>query len=306
MRSELPVSGQALDPTEVGCHVAQGVLVAAREHGVAKRSERRTSSIEIACPLEQHPVNPGGSDASEDRPPLVFRVFELEGALDERSWNSSPANGLKEGHVRQCACEHAGLLETLGELERRTRMSLGRRDVTGLVDAPCESPFDLDARRRIVSDLCESIAEQIGGDAEAMPEPADPSEAREREGALATRRKARHHFFEKKSRPVGVPRLEMALPGFDRPPPSVGVIGRREHSCPVPELRCGLRSATCSCTSGSILDGRGHLGIGTARSEGEMERLLVRIVDDLRQAGVQFASPSRRCLRVDDRGEQRM
>ena len=110
-------------------------------------------------------------------------------------------------------------------------------------------------------------------------------------------RKARHHFFEKKSRPVGVPRLEMALPGFDRPPPSVGVIGRREHSCPVPELRCGLRSATCSCPSGSILDGRGHLGIGTARSEGEMERLLVRIVDDLRQAGVHFASPSRRCLR---------
>ena len=99
------------------------------------------------------------------------RVFELEGALDERSWNSSPANGLKEGHVRQCACEHAGLLETLGELERRTRMRLGRRDVTGLVDAPCESPFDLDARRRIVSDLCESIAEQIGGDVEAMPEP---------------------------------------------------------------------------------------------------------------------------------------
>ena len=37
-----------------------------------------------------------------------------------------------------------------------------------------------------------------------------------------------------------------------------------------------------------------------------MERLLVRIVDDLRQAGVEFASPSRRCLRVDDRGEQRM
>jgi hypothetical protein len=50
----------------------------------------------------------------------VFRVFfELAGALDERSWNSSPANGLKEGHVRQCAREHAGLLETLGELERR-------------------------------------------------------------------------------------------------------------------------------------------------------------------------------------------
>ena len=56
----------ALDPTEVVCHVAQGVLVAAREHGVAKRSERRTSSIEIACPLEQHPVHPGRSNASED------------------------------------------------------------------------------------------------------------------------------------------------------------------------------------------------------------------------------------------------
>ena len=251
-------------------------------------------------------MDPGGSDASEDRPPLVFRVLELEGALDERGRNSSPANGLEEGHVRQCACEHAGLPETLGELERRTRMRLGRRDVTGLVDAPCESPFDLDARRGIVSDLCESIAEQIDGDVEAMPEPCDPSEARERDGALATRRKARHHFLEKTSRPVGVPRLEMALPGFDRPPPSVGVIGRREHSRPLPELRCGLRSATCSCTSGSILDGRGHLGIGTARSEGEMERLLVRIVDDLRQAGVQLASPSRRCLRVDDRGEQRM
>src|SRR5207248_11629863 len=76
-RSELPVSGQALDLTEAGCHTAQGVLVAAREHGVAKPSERRTSSVEIACPLEQHPVNPGGSDASEDRPPLVLRVFEL-------------------------------------------------------------------------------------------------------------------------------------------------------------------------------------------------------------------------------------
>ena len=95
------------------------------------------------------------------------RVFELEGALDERSWNPSPANGLEEGHVRQCACEHAGLPETLGELERRTRMRLGRRDVTGLVDAPCESPFDLDARRGIVSDLRERIAEQIGGDVEA-------------------------------------------------------------------------------------------------------------------------------------------
>ena len=128
VRSELPVSGQELDPTEVVCHVTQGVLVATREHGVAKRSERRTSSIEIACPLEQHPVNPGGSDAPEDRPPLVFRVFELAGALDQRNWNSSPANGLREGHVRQRACEHAGLLETLGELERRTRMRLGRRD----------------------------------------------------------------------------------------------------------------------------------------------------------------------------------
>src|SRR5439155_408431 len=128
VRSELPVSGQALDLTEAGCHVAQGVFVAAREHGVAKLSERRTSSIEIASPLEQHPVNPGGSDASEDRPPLIFRVFELEGALDERSRNASPANGLKEGHVRQCACEHAGLPETLGELERRMRMRLRRRD----------------------------------------------------------------------------------------------------------------------------------------------------------------------------------
>ena len=130
--------------------------------------------------------------------------------------------------------------------------------------------------------------------------------AHARERALATRRKARDHFFEKKSRPVGVPGLEMALRGFDRLPPSVGVIGRREHSCPVPELRCGLRSPTCSCPSGSLLDGRGHPGIGTARGEGEMERLLVRIVDDLRQAGVQLASPRRRCLRVDDRGEQRM
>src|SRR3954470_3836124 len=133
------------------------------------------------------------------------------------------------------------------------RMRLGRRDVTGLVDAPCEPPLDLDARRRIVSDLCESIAEQIGGPVEAMAERSEPSEAREREGALATRRKARHDFFEKESRPVGVPCLEMAFPGFDRPPPRVGVIGRREHSGPVPELRCGLRSATCSCTPGSIL-----------------------------------------------------
>jgi hypothetical protein len=151
------------------------VLVAAREHGVAKRSERRTSTIEVACPLEQHPVNPGGSDASEDRPPLVFRVFEREGALDERSWNSPAANGLKEGHVRERACEHAGLLETLGDLERRTRVSLGSHDVTSHVDAPCEPPFDLDARRRIVPDLCESSTEQIDGDAEAIPVRSDPS-----------------------------------------------------------------------------------------------------------------------------------
>src|SRR4051812_48851856 len=111
-----------------------------------------------------------------------------------------------------------------------------------------------------------------------MPERCDPGEAREREGALATRRNARHHFFEKKSRPVGVPGLEMALRRFDGPPPGVGVIGQREHSCPIPELGCGLRSATCSCPSGGILDSRGHPGIGTARSECEMERLLVRII----------------------------
>ena len=116
----------------------------------------------------------------------------------------------------------------------------------------------------------------------------------------------RHHFVENASRPVGVPRVEMALSGFDGPPPRVGVIGRREHSCPVPELGCGLRSATCSCPLGSILDGGGHPGIGAARSEGEMERLLVRITNDLRQAGVQFEPPRRRCLRVDDRGEQEM
>jgi hypothetical protein len=98
----------------------------------------------------------------------------------------------------------------------------------------------------------------------------------------------------------------MALPGFDRPPPGVRVVRGREHSRAIPELRGGLRSVTCSCTPGSILDRRGHLGIGSARSEGEVERLLVRIVDDLRQAGVQLASSSRRCLRVDDRGQQRV
>jgi hypothetical protein len=185
-------------------------------------------------------------------------------------------------------------------------MSLRRRDITGRVDAPCESPFDLDARRRIVSDLCESIAEQIGGDVEAAPEPADPSEAHEREGALASRRKTCHHLFEEKSRPVGVSRLEMAPCGFNCPPPTVGVIGRRKHSCPVPELRCGLRGPTRSYPSGSILEGHGHLRIRAGRGEGEMERLLVRIADDLRQAGVQFASPRRRCLRVDNRGKQRM
>src|SRR5205823_9009035 len=134
-----------------------------------------------------------------DRPPLVLSVFELEGALDQRSRNSSPAKGLKKSHVRQCACEHAGLLEALGELERRPRMELGRRDVTGLVDAPCEPPFDLDAGGRVVAGLCECGAEQIGGDVEAVPERCDPSEAREREGALATRRKARDHLFEKKT-----------------------------------------------------------------------------------------------------------
>ena len=40
VRRELPVSGQELDTTEVVCNVSQGVLVAAREHGVAKRTER--------------------------------------------------------------------------------------------------------------------------------------------------------------------------------------------------------------------------------------------------------------------------
>src|SRR5689334_17868718 len=103
-------------------------------------------------------------------------------------------------------------------------MKLGRGDVTGRVNAPCQSPLDLDTRRRIVSDLCASVAEQIGGYVEAMPERCDPSELREREGPLTTRRKARCHFSEENSRPVGVPRLEVAPPGFDRPLPSVGVI----------------------------------------------------------------------------------
>src|SRR5262245_17174915 len=120
---ELPVAGQTLDASEVVDNVGEGVLVAVRERTPPKLSEYRAGAVEIASPFEQHPLNPGGPHTAELRPPLILGV-EFDSALDHFRRNSAPLNGFEEGHIRKRARQHRALTETLGHLERRTRVWL--------------------------------------------------------------------------------------------------------------------------------------------------------------------------------------
>ena len=194
----------------------------------------------------------------------------------------------------------------LGELERRPRVGLRRGEIADLVQAPRESPLDLDAVGKVVPDLGECRSKQIGADVKALPERLDPRESGDRDRALLAGGKSRDDVLEQSPRALGVSCLEMAFPGLERPPPAIGVRGRREPPRLFPELCSGLRCPSRPGPAGSGLHGRRHVVIGTGGGEREVPRALIGIVHDLRQARVQRAPPRRRRARIDDRAEERM
>src|SRR5262249_41565653 len=138
-----PVPGEALDAAEMERDVAQGVVVALRENALPERGERPPRGLEIARPLEQHPLDPYGPHPAEERPPLVA-ARQLEGAVEEFGRDAVSPDGLEEGHVGQRAREQRRLAEALRELERGGGVRLRGRDVADLVDAPGEPALDLD------------------------------------------------------------------------------------------------------------------------------------------------------------------
>src|SRR5262249_54407215 len=198
------------------------------------------------------------------------------------------------------AGKKTGLAEFLGELESSVRMRLRSCDIADLVNAPGKPALDLDPRSGIVSDLRERSPKQLRAGVVARADRPRPRKARQRDRALVPGIEARHRVLEQDARPRGVSGLEMAFGRVDRALPTVCVFGRREPTCPPPQLCGRLRSASRPYPQRGFVERGCHAGIRPRRREGEVPCAFIGVADEPGETRMELPPPRRGRLRVDD------